>query len=397
MIISDILNDNFTFSEILFEKMKLLNEALIDLELYEFQYALDNLNPVDGWNSVQLIEKKEIVSRINQTAFYEQIQLKPRINGQIVLDENIINLTTLLLVGIATGKYNLEWIKDHFYFDLRGFFFLPKTNYFTEEIRDHFGSKPKKKFNKGQEKFKTYQDIGYREFREANKAIDTAFVNIINDLMTIRGTPFLLTIAGPTAAGKTEIAERLRNYLTKNGKIVSTIEMDNFYLDREIREMKFPGKEAIHFGIFKSAMENILKGHRATIPRYDFVEATSSHDISGKLKPGRTALEIEPADIIFLEGNFPFQIEEISHIIGTIVVYLTDDEIRLKRKWKRDIDYRKKYDPTYFRNRYFRTQFLRARQVYQPLMAVCDIVVDTTNAEIWMTSEISTAINSKKI
>ena len=143
-------------------------------------------------------------------------------------------------------------------------------------------------------------------------------------------------------------------------------------------------------------MEKILSGQPVSIPCYDFVDATSSHDIHGNLKPGRKPLEVIPADIIFLEGNFPFQLEEISHIIGTIVVYLTHDEIRLKRKWKRDIDYRKKYDPTYFRNRYFRTQFLRSRQVYQPLMAVCDIVVDTTNAEIWMTPEISAALSSKK-
>jgi hypothetical protein len=33
--------------------------------------------------------------------------------------------------------------------------------------------------------------------------------------------------------------------------------------------------------------------------------------------------------------------EEIANLIGVKVVYLTDDPIRLKRKWKRDIDYRK--------------------------------------------------------
>jgi len=54
---------------------------------------------------------------------------------------------------------------------------------------------------------------------------------------------------------------------------------------------------------------------------------------------------VEPADIIFIEGNFPFLIEEVADLIGIKVVYLTDDPIRLKRKWKRDIDYRKKYEP----------------------------------------------------
>ena len=89
--------------------------------------------------------------------------------------------------------------------------------------------------------------------------------------------------------------------------------------------------------------------------------ATSSHDLNGNLKPGGVPIEIEPADIIFIEGNFPFLLEEVAHLIGIKVVYLTDDAVRLKRKWKRDIDYRKKYEPTYFRNRYFKDQFLMAQ------------------------------------
>jgi uridine kinase len=96
---------------------------------------------------------------------------------------------------------------------------------------------------------------------------------------------------------------------------------------------------------------------------------------------------VEPADIIFLEGNFPFQIQEISELIGLKIVYLTDDPIRLKRKWKRDIDYRKSYDPAHFRNRFFSTQFLRAEDVYRPQIEKCDIVADTTSAALWLTPE----------
>ena len=90
-----------------------------------------------------------------------------------------------------------------------------------------------------------------------------------------------------------------------------------------------------------------------------------------------------------MEGNFPFHMDELSNLIGIKAVYLTDDPIRLKRKWKRDIDYRKKYDPAYFRNRFFRTQFLRAEECYLPLMKVCDIVVDTTGAALWATPQIA--------
>ncbi|HSA99177.1 MAG TPA: hypothetical protein VLE49_00905, partial [Anaerolineales bacterium] len=100
------------------------------------------------------------------------------------------------------------------------------------------------------------------------------------------------------------------------------------------------------------------------------------------------------ADIIFIEGNFPFLIEEIVHLIGIKVVYLTDDPVRLKRKWKRDIDYRKKYEPTYFRNRYFKDQFIMAEIAYRPQMEVCDMVVDTTGAALWTTPEVAKILSA---
>jgi len=168
--------------------------------------------------------------------------------------------------------------------------------------------------------------------------------------------------------------------------------MDNFLTDRDQREQKgihTLGKEAIHFALFRQSLQAICRGQRITIPRYDFVYATSSHDLDGALKPGGIPIEIHPADIIFIEGNFPFLLEEVVHLIGIKVVYLTGDHIRMKRKWKRDIDYRKKYEPTYFRNRYFRNQPLMAEKCYRPQMQVCDLVVDTTGAAIWATPEVA--------
>ena len=53
-----------------------------------------------------------------------------------------------------------------------------------------------------------------------------------------RGTPILLAIAGPTAAGKTEIVERLRQAFEQEGKKIAAIEMDNFLTDRDYREAK---------------------------------------------------------------------------------------------------------------------------------------------------------------
>jgi len=381
------------FSETLYEKMKHINPGIEDLELYEFRYALDNLYPQDGgWASVRPVTEKEIEKQINSSEFYTAIQLKPRVDGRIVLDENIVRLTNMLFVGLVTRKYSEEWVNAHFYFDIRGFYFLTRTIYFTDQVLAHLGGQPFQSFEPKQKRFERLQDIGYKDFRQANADIDQAFIEHVKKLIVTKGTPILLAIAGPTAAGKTEIVARLRSTLEQEGRQVTSIEMDNFLTDRDQREEKgigSLGKEAIHFALFKQSLEDISHRRRITIPRYDFIFGTSSHDLDGNLRPGSAPIEIEPADIIFIEGNFPFLIEEVARLIKIKVVYLTDDAIRLKRKWKRDIDYRKKYEPTYFRNRFFKEQFLMAQRCYRPQMQMCDMVVDTTGARIWTTPEIA--------
>jgi uridine kinase len=395
MSASNTLSNPDVFSEILYEKMKRIAPGVEELELYEFRYALHNLYPEQGWGCVKLDSKQEIEQRINTRDFYTAIQLKPRVDDRIGLDENIVRLTNMLFVGLVTGEYSEEWVRAHFYFDVRGFFFLVRTVYFTEAVVAHFGGRPWKSFEQKQKRLERYQGIGYKDFKEANAEVDSLFIESVKKLVAAKGTPILLTLAGPTAAGKTEIVARLRSAFDQMGCQVTSIEMDNFLLDNDYRDEKginSLGKEAYHFELFMQSLEKIIHRQKIIIPRYD--SAVSSHNLDGNLKSGCTPLEIEPADVIFLEGNFSFQCKEVADLIGIKIVYLTDDAIRLKRKWKRDIDYRRKYDPNYFRNRFFRTQFLRAQDCYRSQMQVCDMVVDTTGAAIWVTPEIAKILSS---
>jgi uridine kinase len=391
MSMSNSLHNPAVFSETLFKKMKQINPGVEDLELYEFRYGLNDLIPESGWESVTLDSTEEIEARVNSREFYDSIQIKPRVGERIVLDDKTVRLAQMLFVGLVTGEYAQDWVETHFYFDIRGFYFLHRTLYFTDQVLAHFGGQPFKRFVPKQKQFEHLQDVGYKAFKEANAEVDQLFIESVMKLIAARGTPILLAIAGPTAAGKTEIVERLRGAFEQAGRQVTSIELDNFLTDRDYRETKgihSQGKEALHFELFKQGLEDITHGKRISIPRYDFVYATSSHDLDGNLKPDGVPIEIEPADIIFIEGNFPFLLEEVVHLIGIKVVYLTDDAVRLKRKWKRDIDYRKKYEPTYFRNRFFKDQFIMAQIAYRPQMEVCDMTVDTTGAALWATPEV---------
>jgi len=394
-------NDSFNyhdFSRKLYEKMQQVSPGIGKLELYEFRYCLNNITPgSEGWPGVQTPPAEEIETMVNSRSFYDSIQIKPKEEGRIVLDPRVLGLTRSLLAGLVRGVYEVGWVRRHFYFDIRGFLFLHRTEYFTKGVKAWFGGAPFRQFEKRQEQFESIQDVGYRIFREANAELDELFIRSIVRLIHTKGTPILVAIAGPTAAGKTEIADRLQEAFETSGKTVALLELDNFLTDRDEREAKgifTQGKEALHFDLLLQCLTDIRGGKTIRIPRYDFINATSSHDNSGRLKPDGVPLEIRPADIIFIEGNFPFLIPEVRELIGIKVVYLTDDPVRMQRKWKRDIDYRKKYDPAYFCNRYFKDQYIMAEIAYRPQLEICDIAVDTTGGAFWASREIAGILGS---
>lgn len=364
--------------------MQEINPGISELEFYEFQYALKNLQPVEGWEKILPEPMETLLEKIARPEFFANIQLKPRNGDQVVLDETITALTRQLFVGLVEELYPADWVNQHFYFDVRSFVFLVRTIYLTAPIRQRFGGLPYRNFEAKQALLDKEFEIGYKEFAQANQEIDPAFIEVVRSWISARDTPLLLTIVGPTASGKSEITMRLLDSLRLAGFSCGAVEMDNFYKDRVYRDGRPMTSEVIHYPLFIESINALLQGEAADIPCYDFIQATSSHDLDGNLRPGQSTQTIQPADIIILEGNFPFHIPEIARLIDLKIVYFAEDPIRLKRKWKRDVDFRKKYDPNYLVNRYFRTQSQRNQEIYQPMMQCCDIIVDTTNAQLWL-------------
>ena len=387
-----ILKDKDLFCQALHEKMNVVAPVCTRMEPYEFRYSLNNITPAEGsWLGISVEPRDVIETRISSMDFFEGIDIKPKVNGAIVMDETINSLTRMLFVGLVTGAYSAEWVTNWFYFDPRGFNFYVRSIYLTDEIRAHLGGSPYRSYEPRQKAFELAHEVGYQDFMRANEEVDRAFIECVLKLVSSKGTPIMLGIAGPTAAGKTEIVDRLREQFEQRGKKITAIELDNFLLDRDYREENDIGSfgvRALHFELLKACIRGILAGKTVYTPRYNFINGTSSHDLQGNLKPDGKPVQVDIADIVFIEGNSPFLLPGMEELVGVKVVYLTDDPVRLKRKWRRDIDYRKKYDPYYLRNRFFKEQPPMAYKNYQPQLMLCDIFVDTTGANLWVTPEL---------
>ena len=392
-----ILASKDLFCEALHHQMNRIAPICSRMEPYEFRYSLNNITPETGWSGINTEPLQVIEKMITDVAFFDQVQIKPKVDGRIVLDETVTRLTQMLFVGLVKGDYPVDWVQRWFYFDPRSFNFYVRSIYLTSEIKTYLGGSPYRQFEPEQKHFELVHEVGYQDFKAANREVDQAFIDCVLKLIEQKGTPILMGIAGPTAAGKTEIVDRLRERFAQKNQRIAAIELDNFLLDRDYREehnIGSFGARALHFELLKTCVRDILAGKAIQTPRYDFIYATSSHDLQGNLKPDGKPVTIEPADVIFIEGNSPFLLPGMAEFVGIKVVYLTDDPVRLKRKWRRDIDYRKKYDPYYLRNRYFKEQPPMAVKNYQPQLLQSDIFVDTTNAAIWVTPETRNIVDS---
>ncbi|MDR1977423.1 MAG: nucleoside kinase [Synergistaceae bacterium] len=109
----------------------------------------------------------------------------------------------------------------------------------------------------------------------------------------------VVTIAGPSASGKTTFSERLKIQLIVCGKNPVTLPMDNYFRERdeaprdENGDCDYEILEALDLGLLKDNLTRILRGEEVVTPSYDF--------LLGKKKPGKV-IKLGPEDILIMEG-----------------------------------------------------------------------------------------------
>jgi uridine kinase len=109
----------------------------------------------------------------------------------------------------------------------------------------------------------------------------------------------LVLIAGPSSSGKTTFSKRLAVQLLANGIRPVAIEMDNYFIDRELTPRDADGNynfevlEALDLKLFNQQLLQLMAGKEVQLPRFNF--------ISGRREPGAT-IQLGPDHILLVEG-----------------------------------------------------------------------------------------------
>lgn len=99
----------------------------------------------------------------------------------------------------------------------------------------------------------------------------------------------LVFIAGPSSSGKTTFSKRLAIQLLAHGLRPFTLELDNYFVDRDLTpkdeegNLDFEALEAINQPLFDTHLLQLIQGEEVRLPRYDFILGKSVQGRIGKL------------------------------------------------------------------------------------------------------------------
>ena len=214
------------------------------------------------------------------------------------------------LMAPSTGKlkdFALTYINDH------GFVLRFPTVYVNDKI---------KKYQHHPNMFKVFEEyrgwadlIGVRNSVDLNRIVSTGKISDLikmdeavqtHRLLSIAKEIFdnkkrikIVLLAGPSSSGKTTTSRKLCLYLNILGFHPVTVEMDDYFVDREKTPKDENGNydfeclEALDLKLFDKQMQELLDGKKVTLPKYNFA--------LGKSEKGKE-MQLAENDIIIIEG-----------------------------------------------------------------------------------------------
>jgi uridine kinase len=144
----------------------------------------------------------------------------------------------------------------------------------------------------------------------------------------------VIGIAGGTGSGKTTVATKIMDALPPDG--AALIQHDWYYRDQsrlapaERDAINFDEPAALDSELLFEHLTGLKEGRPADCPDYDFATHTRR----------RTVNHVLPQPIIIVEGILLFAVPELRDVIDLRLFVETDDDIRLLRRIRRDVEER---------------------------------------------------------
>jgi len=146
----------------------------------------------------------------------------------------------------------------------------------------------------------------------------------------------IVLLAGPSSSGKTSTSLRLALQCKVHGLNPKTIELDNYFLDRDDTpllpngEKDYESLAAMDLDLLNDHLYKMMMGQQVNLPRFDFIKGKKVFD-------GKT-MKLDSGDILILEGIHALNPEMTPKIPDFLKFHIFVTDISSMSNYDPDID-----------------------------------------------------------
>lgn len=146
--------------------------------------------------------------------------------------------------------------------------------------------------------------------------------------------PVIIGVAGGSGSGKTTVISTIEKVI--GTKKLALLQHDAYYKDlshlpfEERARQNFDHPSSLQTDLLIEHLVNLIKGKAIQVPVYDFTQHVRTERTKKML----------PRQIILVDGLFIFWEPELRRLLDIKIFVDTDDDIRLLRRLRRDIEER---------------------------------------------------------
>jgi uridine kinase len=186
-------------------------------------------------------------------------------------------------------------------------------------------------------------------------------------VLQVSKRPFMIGIAGGSSSGKTTVTERLVS-LTGTDH-VSLIELDSYYLDRDIpieerRIVNYDHPDAFDWALLNDHLAALANGASVPVPVYDYAE----HNRSAAVRM------VAPSRIVVVDGILVLWDRTLRERFDLKIFVDTAADLRLIRRLQRDVAERGR-TPEFVVEQYLQTVRPAHERFVEPSKRHADVII----------------------